>query len=247
MGRRMRIGGVAAIVLGAVCIASALTLFLYNMWDDARAGVQVARETELLIEAVLPAASESPSASAGETAPTPAADWALLKPRADRRKPVSKLNEDTGAAGTPLPTPSEEPIATPRDMPIKVVNGVEYVAILSIPELNLELPIRSKYVFEDMRFSPCRYFGSVYTDDLVICAHNYNQHFGRLRDLKAGSEILLVDMEGVLYRYRVESIVVLVPTAIDDMVDSGYDLSLFTCTSMDPRTRTTVRCRRISD
>ena len=81
-------------------------------------------------------------------------------------------------------------------------------------------------------------------NDLVICAHNYSQHFGRLKDLEIGSEVLLVDMEGNLFQYRVALIETIMPTDVEKMTDSEYDLSLFTCT-LGGQTRVTVRCLRV--
>lgn len=210
MGKRKRRGRFL-IAGGFLCVAAALALLLYNMWDDARAGIEVNQEKEALIAAVLPVAPE--------------------------KKPVSTdtMQEEEE------PAYESEPY---REMRIEEVDGVDYVAILSIPTLNLELPVRSEWSYNGLKKSPCRYVGSAFMDDLVICAHNYSQHFGRLKDLEENSEILIVDMDGNLFRYRVVLIETLLPAEISEMVDSEYDLSLFTCT-LGGRTRVTVRCRRV--
>jgi sortase A len=91
--------------------------------------------------------------------------------------------------------------------------------------------------------SPCRYVGSVYTNDLIICAHNYSSHFGRLKELKQGDEIILVDMNGEIYTYHVELTEEIHRYNVEDMICSGYDLTLFTCT-LDAVSRVTVRCTR---
>ena len=80
-------------------------------------------------------------------------------------------------------------------------------------------------------------------NDLIICGHNYSHHFGQLKDLEPDAEILLVDMDGLVFRYRVVQTEILNPTDIDKMIDTDYDLSLFTCT-LGGRTRVTVRCVR---
>lgn len=133
-----------------------------------------------------------------------------------------------------------------RQMPVKTIHGTDYVAMINIPALSLELPVRATWSYEGLKYSPCRYAGSAFMDDLVICAHNYSQHFGRIKDLETDSEILLVDMEGNLFRYRVVQIETLAPKDIREMIESSYDLTLFTCT-LGGRTRVTVRCMRAGD
>ncbi len=208
--------GAVLIVIGALCVAASLALFLYNMWDDARAGIQVTEEKEIVIAAVLPETSVLPPYHAAE--------------------PAVPLLED-------VEVPGAEPY---REMTVKEINGVKYTAILGIPDLNLELPIRSEWSYDALNDSPCRYTGSAWMNDLVICAHNYSQHFGRLKDLETDSEVLLVDMDGNLFRYRVVQIETLLPSDIGKLLDSEYDLSLFTCT-LGGRARVTVRCERVSD
>ena len=75
----------------------------------------------------------------------------------------------------------------------------------------------------------------------MICAHNYSSHFGRLRELNPGDEVLLVDMDGVLFTYHVELVEVLEPYETIPMIESEYELTLFTC-AVGGEHRVTVRC-----
>lgn len=209
--------GLPAIVLGVVFIIMGMALFFHNMYDDVRAGIQAAEEKDQLIEIVLPNGTEQHEQIINSHSKLPL------------ELPSDEIAEET---------PEEY-----REMPVKEMNGDIFVAILSVPELNLELPVRNEWSYEKLTASPCRYTGSAYMNDLVICAHNYSQHFGRLKDLDEGSEILLVDMDGNLFIYRVALIETLMPTDIEKMLSSDYDLSLFTCT-LGGRTRVTVRCVR---
>lgn len=239
---KIKISGIIMIFVGVLCVTSALSLFLYNMWDDARAGIQVAEETERVIAAVLPDYYASPKVSA---VPNPSEQPSASALSVSAPHPSETVPARDSLSETPSPE-ENEPTPSPsyRDMPVKEIDGVRYAAILSIPDLNLELPVQSDWSYPALKLSPCRYSGSAYMDDLVICAHSYSQHFGRLRDLNAGSEVLLVDMEGNLFRYRVVEIEAVKPTAIHEMIDSSYDLSLFTC-SLSGSTRTTARCERV--
>ena len=129
------------------------------------------------------------------------------------------------------------------EMPVANVNGRDYVAALSIPALNLELPVISQWSYPDLRFAPCRYLGSAYTDDLIIMAHNYASHFGGIKNLRPGDSVQLTDMDGNLFSYEVVELETLDGTAVEDMESGDWDLTLFTCT-YGGRSRVTVRCER---
>lgn len=127
------------------------------------------------------------------------------------------------------------------EMPQETIDGQDYIGVLRIPSLSLELPIISHWNDARLRIAPCRYVGSAYTKDLVIAGHNYNSHFGRLKTLAAGDEVTFTDMAGNLFTYEVSEIEILQPTAIEEMQTGDWDLTLFTCT-IGGRTRVTVRC-----
>lgn len=130
------------------------------------------------------------------------------------------------------------------DMPVKKVQGNYYIGVLEIPDLELELPIISQWSYNRLHTAPCRYYGSAYLDNMVICAHNYDRHFGRLETLGVGSPITFTDSDGNVFRYKVGSIEILKPRETERMKESEWDLTLFTCT-IGGRTRVTVRCERV--
>lgn len=127
----------------------------------------------------------------------------------------------------------------------KEVEGYLYIGYLTIPALELDIPIMSDWSYPQLRIAPCRYYGSTKTDDLVLMAHNYNSHFGRLNTLNRGDQILFTDMDNVVSVYEVIAIDILSPTAVEEMIAGEYDLTLFTCT-YGGHSRVTVRCDRIS-
>ena len=132
------------------------------------------------------------------------------------------------------------------EMPVQTVQGYDCIGVLRIPALDRELPIFSDWDYRRLKVAPCRYTGSAYLDNMTICAHNYNRHFGLLRNLSLGDLVTFTDMDGNEFRYRVGEVEILQPTAISEMTDSDWDLSLFTCT-VGGRTRVTVRCSRETD
>lgn len=138
---------------------------------------------------------------------------------------------------------TEEIIVDPFDeeMRIKEIDGYGYIGYLSISALDLDLPVMSEWDYGRLKISPCRYYGSTKTDNLVIAAHNYRFHFGYLGSLKPGDSVVFTDMDSDIRHYKVTSVELLMPTDVDKVKDSGDDLILYTCTYGGAK-RITVRC-----
>lgn len=128
-------------------------------------------------------------------------------------------------------------------MPQQEVDGYGYVGYLSIPALGLELPVMEDWDYDRLKIAPGRYSGSTATDDLVICAHNYSRHFGKLSALTAGDSVSFADMNGRVWQYQVAEVAELPPDAVEEMTAGDFDLTLFTCT-YGGASRVTVRCQR---
>ena len=126
------------------------------------------------------------------------------------------------------------------------INGLEYVGYLEIPTLNLNLAITKNYSYESLKISPSIYYGSIKSKNLVICGHSYKAHFGSLYKLKKGDTIIFTDISNNKYVYEVELIEELSPTSIKEMIESDFDLTLYTCTT-DTLKRVVVRCNMISN
>lgn len=141
-----------------------------------------------------------------------------------------------------------QPVETPLDseLPVAELEGYEYVGYLEIPALELKLPVMAEWDYERLKIAPCRQFGSSRTDDLVIAAHNYDQHFGRLKDLKPGDAVAFTDMEGLVNTYAVVKTATLDADEVDAARNSGYALVLYTCT-YGGKARVTVFCDRVSE
>ena len=152
--------GTFFITIGLLLLAAALLLTVYNVWDSHRAGV-AAQETVQSLKTMLP--------SPGETAPEP--------------------TEETSAQETTAPTeeaaPLEQtlpPAPLPEgEMPTVELNGYDYIGVLEVASLELSLPVMDQWDYERLKISPCRFAGNVYEDNLVICGHNYSQHFQPLK------------------------------------------------------------------
>ena len=140
----------------------------------------------------------------------------------------------------------EQNAAAGPELPVVEVDGYGCVGYLEVPSLELTLPVLTDWDYEKLRVAPCLQFGSSRTDDLVIAAHNFKRHFGRLKELSQGDAIVFTDMDGIENHYEVAEIETLQPTAVDEVQNSGYALVLYTCTP-GGRTRVTVFCDRAAE
>ena len=196
---------------GLILVASAVLLLMYNLWESRRAEES---QEEILAEYLSEnkKASEVPSDPDGEAADSQDIPDYMLDP--DMEMPEFTLSS---------------------------LGDISCIGILEIPALDLQLPVISEWSYPALRLAPCRYTGSAYKGDLVIAAHNYQSHFGRLKTLSTGSEVIFTDAVGNRFVYQVAVIEALTPWSVEDMTSGEWPLSLFTCT-LDSQNRVTVRC-----
>ena len=135
-------------------------------------------------------------------------------------------------------------LAPDLEMPAVEEDGGDYIGVLELPLLGLELPVMESWSYPDLRVAPCRYSGSAYQDDMVVAAHNYKSHFGRLKELRPGDEVRFTDMEGNVFRYAVADLETLGKYDVEKMTSGDWDLTLFTCNT-NGQTRCAIRCDRI--
>lgn len=129
------------------------------------------------------------------------------------------------------------------------LDGSEYIGIVKIPDIGIELPVMSEWSYPNLKIAPCRYEGNPATKNMIIAAHNYRSHFGRIGDLSSDSEIIFIDVMGKTYHYEVVNIEQIAGTAIEKMEFGSaedWDLTLFTCT-LNGASRVTVRAVEVQD
>lgn len=152
-----------------------------------------------------------------------------------------------------LPEAEEEPVAESRPapefwngpMPEQEIDGELYIGAVYIPAIGINLPIHTEWGTALAKTAPCRYLGSAYTGTLIIAGHNYQRHFGKLKDLQEGDRVRITDVKGSVFWYEVIGFESIDMYDIDAMQEGDWDLTLFTCDASRVR-RTTVRCREIS-
>lgn len=172
-------------------------------------------------------------ARAGRFAQTASAQ---LKTLIDLAKENS-INTKT-ASGRPLYETHPE-----MSMPLIEIDGNYYVGVLSLPTLDLELPVAGDFSYDELKNAPCLYEGSAYLDNMIIAGHNYSRHFGNLKNLNLGDRVTFVDGDGNEFFYDVSEILVLSGSDIEGMEQGDWDLTLFTC-NISGTDRITVRLKK---
>ena len=165
---------------------------------------------------------------------------------------LEEVIEEKEASPT-VPKTYEQPVGTPLEyldpsafvMTEVVINGYAYIGYLSIPELELDLPVMADWDYPRLQIAPCRYTGSVRGEDLVLMGHNNAAHFGNISQLVPGDSVIFTDMDGIVTMYEVVAQDILDPHAVEEMTAGDFDLTLFTCT-YGGKSRVTVYCDRTS-
>lgn len=155
---------------------------------------------------------------------------------AERSVPVAAA--ESRAAGETVPT---EP--APRELPVVDIDGFGYIGYLSVPDYDLEVPVIADWSMEKLQTAPCLQYGSPLTDDAVIAGHNYRKHFRALHDIQPGETVRFTDMTGGVMDYTVANVKILDPRSVYEVINSEYDLVLYTCTSSG-QSRVIVGCSR---
>lgn len=134
------------------------------------------------------------------------------------------------AAETEAPAVPEYLLDAEREMPVQTVDDKDYIGVLTIPALDLELPVLSQWDYDGLKMAPCRYSGSLYQNNLILCAHNYASHFGKLKNLHVGDTAIFTDMDENVVRFQLAARETIQPEDLEAMEAGDWDLTLFTCT-----------------
>lgn len=163
----------------------------------------------------------------------------------EMREVMDAAPKATIAPKATLSPDGELPEATPiPEMPEMEIDGKKYIGYLEMPTIGITLPVMGDWSYAQLRAAPCRYWGSAYDDSLVIMAHNYDRHFGRISTLEIGAPVQFVDAEGNIFRYVVAAHEMLEPYDVEKMLAEEWGMTLFTCTYGGAK-RITVRLERV--
>lgn len=165
----------------------------------------------------------------------------LLEEYRDKNQNISDEGEQAEESDGQIPDYQLNPEMEMPEITLEDLDGAACIGVLEIPEIDLKLPVLSEWSYPLLKKAPCRYSGSAYLDNLVIAAHNYRTHFGKLKELETGDEVIFTDAAGNRFEYKVAVVEALTPQSVEDMTSGEWALSLFTCT-LDGKNRVTVRC-----
>lgn len=229
--------GTILMVLGAVLVLGALSLFLYNQYEESRA-VQAADE-------VMPQLLEMIKNNQSVETDIPNWNGSVIQPDDSTTNPgVTTQPNDPSAPDNKIPQEIVDPYSQEYvQMDEVVLDGHAYIGYLSIPDVGLELPVMADWSYSKLKIAPCRYHGTVKGNDLVVMGHNYRKHFNKLKNLKTDNLVYFTDVNGNTTVYKVTATDVVQPTAVEKVTSGNHDLVLFTCT-YGGRTRLTILCDR---
>lgn len=165
----------------------------------------------------------------------------LLEEYRDKNQNISDEGEQAEESDGQIPDYQLNPEMEMPEVMLEELDGAACIGVLEIPVIDLKLPVLSEWSYPLLKKAPCRYSGSAYLDNLVIAAHNYRTHFGKLKELEMGDEVIFTDAAGNRFEYKVAVVEALTPQSVEDMTSGEWALSLFTCT-LDGKNRVTVRC-----
>ena len=211
--------GIVFVLTGAVLILSALLLFLNNTAEDVQAGKE-AEAVMMDVQSIIADRKNNKDndVTSGTSSSTP------------EKTEAEDLSDSAGSAAIPEADSATKVLPEEETLPAVDIQGYSCIGMLSIPAIEIELPVLENWSYNRLKIAPCRQFGSPATEDFVIAAHNYKNHFGLLSELVIGDKVMFTDMDGVEYHYELVRLETIDPTAIADVRDSGCALVLYTCT-----------------
>lgn len=154
------------------------------------------------------------------------------------------LNEsvyEEGAKGQSDPALEKAPSGEYGEVQTLSVGGYDIAGRLELPSIGLDIAVIAEWSYANLSVAPCRYSGTP-GERLVLLAHNYDRHFGRLTELEPGDEATFTDVSGEAYSYEVLRTEIWTAEELEQIL-SGEDwgLTLFTCTYGGAK-RVVVRC-----
>lgn len=137
----------------------------------------------------------------------------------------------------------QEQVLIPMELETEIqIEQASYIGILKIPQLALVLPIQSEWSYEKLRDTPCVYQGQISSGNLIVAGHNYQAHFGKLKNLPIDSEVIIEDAGGNQYHFKISQIEILEETDLETLQEGNWDLTLLTCNEYNNRERVIVCC-----
>jgi len=197
--------GICIVIFGILLIAGAVGLTAWNINTDVTAGQVNEDLNDAVIRIILQNTAEIESNDLG----TPDFLPGIYTP-------------DFTPGGVKVEEPELDAIT---------VDDHDYIGILSIPILGIELSVMTQCDDTSVDKAPGRWVGSPYgKGGFVIGGHNYRSHLGKIDRLREGDLITFTDLRGNVFNYSVVGQEILNANQGNELRDKEWGLSLFTCT-----------------
>ena len=119
-----------------------------------------------------------------------------------------------------------EPLTDPA-MPVLELEGRDYIALIDVPGYGCSLPVGSQWNKNMTRQYPCRFWGSVNDNTLVIGGSDQHGQFTFLDTIDLGAGITVTDMSGCEFHYCVTRVDRSKQAQSQWLCREEYDLTVF--------------------
>ena len=89
------------------------------------------------------------------------------------------------------------------EMPVLQLDGQDFSALIQVPAFGVSLPVGSSWDAGRISQYPCRFWGSVYDNSLIVGGSSREGQFDFCGRLDLGYKILVTDMTGARFSYEV--------------------------------------------
>ena len=128
------------------------------------------------------------------------------------------------------------------NMSMMEIDGENFVGILEVPAYGTELPVGSSWQKGKTAEYPCRYWGSVFDNNLIIGGSDYPGQFDFMEKISMGDTVYITDVTGARVSYTVSWIEKTEEVSKEYLENKNEGLTLF---SRSPYgfDYTVVRCK----
>ena len=116
---------------------------------------------------------------------------------------------------------------TNMEMPALSIDGQDFIGTVAVPAFQRTLPIASEWDSVKLNSFPCRFWGTVYDGSLILGGADRDGQFDFLDQIQNGDRVVVTDMTGAEFSYRVEEIYRADSARADVLMDGDSDLTLF--------------------
>ena len=122
------------------------------------------------------------------------------------------------------------------------IDGINIVGVLSFPGYGQTLPLAGQWDTGLLSTMPCRFTGSIYDGSLIIGAGDGDTQLSFASWMEVEDEIVLTDMEGGRYTYKVAAIHHAKHATLQKLQEGDYPLTVYVKNS-ETSEYLLIRCR----